>query len=270
MKVQIISPDSWILYKIAKELDDRLDYTKLTSLSHPYKHERVKINDYDINYYINYNMFRYKSNKIDTALFTHTEENKTHYNNFISIAKKLDHCVSMSIKYENVLRSENILNCETISMGVDLNLYKPKLILGYIAKLHRHRKGGTLLEKMKKLDFIELRITNGKLEEDELPNFYRQLDYTIVPSKIEGGPMCLLESFACGIPVIAPKDVGMVEEFNKGLVHYENSDFESLKTVLEELYEKKLYISNQVKEKSWDHCAKNHDKLFKSLYNKKL
>ena len=92
-----------------------------------------------------------------------------------------------------------------------------------------------IIVKILKLNFIELRTTEG-----ELPNFYRELDYVIVTSKYEGGPICLIEGLACGIPIIAPQDVGMVSEFKKGIHHHKNSDFESLKKLLQKLYKKKL------------------------------
>jgi hypothetical protein len=48
--------------------------------------------------------------------------------------------------------------------------------------------------------------------EEELPEFYRSLDYVLVPARIEGGPMCVLEALASGMEVIAPP-VGWVPQF---------------------------------------------------------
>ena len=45
----------------------------------------------------------------------------------------------------------------------------------------------------------------------DYPGFYRQIDYLLVPSLYEGGPMCVQEALASGVPVLAA-DVGFVPE----------------------------------------------------------
>jgi glycosyltransferase involved in cell wall biosynthesis len=135
-------------------------------------------------------------------------------------------------------------------------------------KQNGYRKGKELLYKVKELDFVELRLTEGTLKEEELPNFYRQLDYILIASKYEGGPMCLMEGLACGVPIIAPIDVGQVSDFSKGIYHYENSNFDSLKSLLENIYERKNELRHQVEHLTWDRCAEEHDKLFNKIFTK--
>lgn len=263
MKVNVIAPTRWILGSVAKELESRLSYVTITA-----KHKFKKpSNEFDINYYINYQIFKEKSDKIDVALFTHLEESvPINVDWFFNHSKQVDYCVTMSKKYEDILRGTGITNVKTINLGIDLNFYKPKIIIGFVGKECRsRRKGSSLLKKINDIDFVDLRQTNGKLLREELPNFYRQLDYVIIASKIEGGPMCLIEGLACGIPIIAPKDVGKVAEFNKGIYHYENSNFKSLKNLLKRLYRKKLSLREQVLSMTHDKCAEDHDKLFRKL-----
>jgi glycosyltransferase involved in cell wall biosynthesis len=263
MKVNIVAPrDNWILKKVCKELCRRLDYSVLTKVS-----KNKNINEFDINYYINYSLFSQKSKNIDIGLFTHVDHRlEYHYERFFNIARNVDFCICMSKKYEDILKENGIKNVTTINLGIDINFFKPKLILGFAGKLKSSgRKGNKLLRAVSKIDFVDLRITNGILPEEEIPNFYRQLDYVLIASKIEGGPMCLVEGLACGIPIIAPKDVGQVSDFNYGIHHYENSNYKSLKNVLNKLYEKKLRLRNEVKHLSWDNCAEKHDDLFKKL-----
>lgn len=51
----------------------------------------------------------------------------------------------------------------------------------------------------------------GYLKTSALPQFYSSLDAYLVTSRIEGGPLTVLESMACGTPVVATR-VGLVSE----------------------------------------------------------
>jgi len=182
----------------------------------------------------------------------------------------MDHCIFMSEKYRLEMRELNIDTTSTIPLGVDLALFKPKLILGCVGsfsqnEVRRERKGYDMIQALRGLDWIDVRITEGELNFSELPDFYRELDYVLIPSSIEGGPMCVSESLACGIPVIAPPDVGAISEYDTGIINYTNGDFESLKAVLVEMYEKKLHLRQSVEHLTWDNFATRHDELFRWL-----
>ena len=252
------------IVEFAKELNKRLDYVTINA--------PLNKNHFKINYYFPYNAFKEKSKNLDIAWFTHVEEySESEKRIFFENAKKLNFCVCHSKKYEKILRDKGVKNVVTINPGVDLGSFKPKLILGFIGRFYSYskRKGENLISQIKTIPFVELRCTEGKIPESEMPNFYRQLDYVLIASKYEGGPMCLVEGLACGVHIIAPKDVGMVSEFEKGIYHYKNSDFESLKNLLEKLYKKKLELREQVEHMTWDKFAEEHDKLFKRLIGEK-
>lgn len=259
-KVKIILIDKgWILEKFANELADRIDYISIG--------KRPSSNC--INYYINHGCFRQKSSGTDIAFFTHMEEKIPRLKNrFFEVAAKADHCISMSKKYQEIIRESGVNNVTYIPLGVDLEKYKPKLIIGYIGRLYNYtdRKGEILLKKIKMLDYVDFRTTEGKLPEQKMPDFYRNLDYVLIPSSVEGGPMPLLEGLACGKSIIAPKDVGMVSQFKNGIIHYKKSNFSSLKIILERLYNEKLKIRNGVKLFTWDNCAQKHDQIFKKFF----
>lgn len=57
----------------------------------------------------------------------------------------------------------------------------------------------------------------GFLKKAALPGFYRCLDAFLVTSRVEGGPVTVLESMACGTPVVATR-VGLVPDV---IVDYE-------------------------------------------------
>jgi glycosyltransferase involved in cell wall biosynthesis len=100
--------------------------------------------------------------------------------------------------------------------------------------------------------------------DDKLNDFYNEIDYLLIPSKIEGGPMPLMESIAAGTPVIAP-DVGFVKEFPH--ISYENSNLNSLSEVLNKLYENKANTTRAIDEFSWENYATKHIAKFLELAN---
>jgi hypothetical protein len=69
-------------------------------------------------------------------------------------------------------------------------------------------------------------------------DFYNSLDLFICTSLVEGIPMPPLEALACGIPVVIPRGVGMLDELTltlkgegegKGIWRYEAGNYEELK-----------------------------------------
>jgi glycosyltransferase involved in cell wall biosynthesis len=60
---------------------------------------------------------------------------------------------------------------------------------------------------------VKFLCTDGKLPFDMLPQFYKSIDYLVVPSTVEGGPLPLLESLCMGTPVIIGKNVGWEAEY---------------------------------------------------------
>jgi hypothetical protein len=60
----------------------------------------------------------------------------------------------------------------------------------------------------------------------EMPAFYQQLDLLVCTSTVEGGPMPVLEALACGIPVVVPRGVGMLDELPRlaGIYRYPRGD----------------------------------------------
>lgn len=84
-----------------------------------------------------------------------------------------------------------------------------------------------------------VRITNASF--DGLVNFYNSLDLYVCTSTTEGVPMTPLEALACGIPVVIPRNVGMLDELPEmpGIYHYNagiyNDLLETMKTASAEL-----------------------------------
>ncbi|WP_084312844.1 glycosyltransferase [Desulfobulbus elongatus] len=56
----------------------------------------------------------------------------------------------------------------------------------------------------------------GKVPHDRLPGYYNAADVLVLPSRMEGVPMVVLESLACGTPVIAATVGGIPELVRNG------------------------------------------------------
>lgn len=71
----------------------------------------------------------------------------------------------------------------------------------------------------------------------DMQDFYYGLDAYLCTSLIEGIPYPPLEALACGIPVIVPTGVGMMDELPRlpGIVHYEAGNYDDLNRAIERL-----------------------------------
>lgn len=69
----------------------------------------------------------------------------------------------------------------------------------------------------------------------ELPIFYNSLDALICVSSIEGIPMPPLEAMACGVPVVIPHGVGLLDELPMmdGIARHTADNFETLVEAIE-------------------------------------
>lgn len=65
----------------------------------------------------------------------------------------------------------------------------------------------------------------------DMPGFYQSLDLYICASRIEGVPMPPLEVLACGVPVIIPRRVGMLDDLPdiEGIYRFEPGNYDSLR-----------------------------------------
>jgi hypothetical protein len=66
---------------------------------------------------------------------------------------------------------------------------------------------------------------------EDLPAWYNSLDVLVCTSLIEGVPMPPLEALACGVPVVIPQGVGMLDELADlaGIYRYKRGDYDELK-----------------------------------------
>ncbi|MGQ4876520.1 MAG: glycosyltransferase [Promethearchaeia archaeon] len=256
IRVQIVYPnDGWILQEHGEYLANNIEFAH-ASINKPNNDI-----EWDITYFVNYELYQPCNSKIVGGWFTHEKDEF-----FKKIALKMDFTVSPSLRYKKVL-DEIRGNNYHIPQPANLERLEPKLVLGFSGIIYRHgRKGEDLLKKIMKLPYVKVKITGGRIPKEKMIDFYNSIDYVIITSKIEGGPMALLEGLACGKEIIT-SDVGMVPEFkNCKYVHvYDRENPQTLFDLLEKLYKKRLEIRKCVEHLTIENYAAQHKELFLKL-----
>ena len=109
-------------------------------------------------------------------------------------------------------------------------------------------------DHLKSISNTEYLFTNGKISKEEMPNFYKKINYLLILSSVEGGPVPVIEAMAMGTPIIAP-DVGWCWEYP--VIKYK--DLKDLINIIDTL-------SSQLNtEKVWKESSKNLLEIFKSI-----
>lgn len=110
---------------------------------------------------------------------------------------------------------------------------------------------------------------------DEMVNYYSKIDLYVCVSKIEGTPNPVLESMACGVPIIST-DVGIVPDVlgkkQKKYILSERSK-EELKKKIIDLYNNREELSilskenlKEIKKWSWDNIAIQMKDFFEAAF----
>jgi glycosyltransferase involved in cell wall biosynthesis len=101
---------------------------------------------------------------------------------------------------------------------------------------------------------------------DDQADFYRAIDYLLVPSRLEGGPVPFMEALACGTMSIAP-EIGVIPQFSH--ISYPVGDINALKKLIHKLadqhFSEKHKLSSEMRGINWGAWAVEHEKLFRAL-----
>lgn len=262
MRVHIkVSDTGWILEKMASEIARRLKYVGYGLDEDPAA---------DIQYYVTYSCRTRRVSRVEIAYFTHLENEQNARAKFFEVASSIEHCVCMSASYAEVLRTAGCAQQSKIPPGVDLDTFAPVVRIGVVGRTyHTGRKGEQLVAQMMDIPGIEWYFTGQgwpgvarHLRPEDLPGFYRSLDYVLVSSLVEGGPMCVIEALACGVEVIAPP-IGWVPEFPH--LEYRTGDAFDLRRVLMQVVDEKQNLRRNVLDRTWENFGHAHDRLFRRL-----
>ncbi|HET7136220.1 MAG TPA: glycosyltransferase, partial [Casimicrobiaceae bacterium] len=184
--------------------------------------------------------------------------------------------VTSSSKYTEILRADGAREVFTIPLGVDTQRFVPRIRIGVVGRTYptTGRKGESLLARVMDLPFAEFVFTGegwplpaGHYDDDDLVAFYQSLDYLLVPSLIEGGPVPMLEALATSCKVIAPSDIGMVQDFPH--LPFRRGDGDDLRRVLEREIDERCRLRAAVLPFDWQRFAARHLDLFASLIERR-
>jgi hypothetical protein len=272
IKLRVVTEKpGWIMHRKGLEICKRLENAKINE----------DFPDANIHYYINYGYFNKRPlSGIVVANFTHFDPN-LHAEKWEQVAKEVDHCIAVSEEAANNLKRFGISDqkISVIKVGADVS-FKPIMTLGLVGRVYPGgRKGEDLVKKilsdkdlMSNLKIISMNSDWGVnvVNFEDSADFYRAIDYLLIPSLIEGGPVPFMEALACGTLSIAPP-IGVIPEFPH--IEYRTGDFDSLKSAITEAknyyLEGKVRIANHMTAYNWNTWANEHISIFKKLLGKR-
>ena len=184
------------------------------------------------------------------AMFTHREETppgNAKAKLFDAVAKRVALRVAMCKLYAKPLSKFGPTIQPPLPVERDKFTIKPssfprgKPVVGFSGYTYRnHRKGEDLVKAV--LDSkigqrVEWRASGRgwpmpttRYDWADMPAFYQGLDVLVCPSRVEGGPMPVLEALACGVSVVVPRGVGILDELLqvKGVHRYRRGDADDM------------------------------------------
>lgn len=281
MKINIVCDDyGWVYDKFVKSFQKYSSHTIV-------RNSKEKC---DVTHYIPYYSVTDSKHILHpcTAWFSHRESKDPLKSKFLSAAQIVDVAISHSAKYATWLRDQGQHNVIQLIPGVDLERFKLRgqlyrknlkiLSVGYVGRSYSSsaRKNPKLLDAVSRLNYIDLRTTGGKMSTKQIPAFYQTQDLIISPATTEGGPMCIQESLASGVPVICYEDVGVANEFNDGIIRVPFNDTKAFIKRIKEFLDNKEYewygqegvqkqMRAQVEGQTWEKFVYEHDKVWEMI-----
>lgn len=266
MRVNVVTVKSgWILQKIAERIVAAAPSNTEFLLSHsPRK-------DVDINFYVDMqNCYRGKSKVKDVGFFTHLDRDSTDHLLKNKHWLTCDYIIHMNKRYLDKFSEyyprERMAVLKSIEVMPRFDL--KKIRLGIMQRGGFEGKGHNFMLRMAKYEFlknfefvfcgkdwdevIDLYSSKGIkcYTEDEnyenYPKVYDFIDYLLIPSLWEGGPMAVPEALAKGVPIIS-SNVGWVPEFGVEYMYEPDNEqglLDILKKIHEPLTERRKKIEN--------------------------
>lgn len=234
MKVNVVAKLGWILERLAVELHpNTINGCGPAVLQHA-KPDRLVDAEADINYYLPARDFaKFPCPGKAVGLYTHGQTG-------FDLIPKFAACVTMNQALAEQLRIAGAKKVVTIRPGTEAPTRNP--VFGVLGRVYgKRRKGADLVVKAVQDGFDFRACTDfapGGRKQSPCPvthgieardAFLDSIDYLVVTSTEEGGPMPVIEALARHVPVIAP-EVGWCWEFP--VIKYRVGSYASLRKVL--------------------------------------
>ena len=243
-RVNLVAPKTdWILRRMAKEIQRCMPEISLNG------------DPRQINYFINHALYKPDMPGISIVCCTHLEERRRVREPFLDAVDNADYCVALCENTANIIRDRGAKNIRVIHCGVPS---RKTLKFGVCGRVQDSgRKGEYLVKEMIDAGY-DVRA-HGKgwpcpMVDMDRNEFFESLNYYVVTSLNEGGPVPVLEALAHGVPVIAP-DTGWCWEYST--IRYDKGDWQDLHRVLKGLTPR-----------LWEDWAADHRKLFEEILSR--
>lgn len=268
IKLRIVTEKpGWIMHRMAAEIANKLPNVVIND-DYP---------DANIHYYINYGYLRERpKNGIVVANFTHYDPDHL-AEQWERAAQISDHCIAISNLTARDIHAFKIPanKVSVIPIGAGSE-FSPKMTLGIVGRTYKGGRKGEFLvqELLKDQELMEGLQIVAQGEGWNIPiwsfpdraDFYRSIDYLLIPSVREGGPVPFMEALACGTMSIAPA-IGVIPDFPH--IPYDVGSISSLKETIQNLkadfLERKSRLATHIKPWNWDTWAFKHVALFHRL-----
>lgn len=278
MHIHIVTINSgWILQKIAER----------TVSNYPYDNIKFTVGYYavdqnaDANYYVDIeNCYRGHKTNLDIAYFSHAEQGSrkrlVEFCKERRVFQNLDGVISMNKRYTDMLESVGYPGNRivTIVPGETRSMFQlRKIVIGIVSRATYAWYGKEFVENffnsyncsnfkfrvlgndwesiypIIKSKNIDAEFT-GDSDYSIYPNFYKNIDYLLIPCLWTAGPMAMQEALSTGIPVIAA-DVGFVNYEFKADYVFEPGNVNQLSDILDSIQAPILKRRAQVEHMSW-------------------
>ncbi len=250
MRINVVAKLGWILERLARELEP------IGATVNCGQRDRRTDPTADLHYYMPArDVMKYPTPGLAVGLYTHG-------GSAFDIIDRFAACVTMNVAMAERLREAGAQRVVTIRPGTEP---PPRpIVFGVCGRVYGKGRKGEALVRSAVADGFKFWACTDYRSRTRRPlcrithpvearaEFYELIDYLVVTSLDEGGPMPVLEAIAHGVPVIAP-DVGWCFEFP--VIRYERGNWESLRGVLRGL----------TRPPSWGAWAEEHRALFADL-----
>ena len=201
MKVNIVTKGGWILERMAEEVAKN-GYT-ISDKTDPKA---------DINLYFNYALVDdVKTRGIKVGYFTHEEPEQ------IKAWEKAEKLCVAGVYMAEQYKPDCKYTRQIYPTGLDVSGLNPRLKVGVVGRMYKNgRKGEDWIKNLMKIGGTEWYALGddswsklGKIKimawqsDRQARMFYEFIDVLVCASKIEGGPVPVIEAIKCGTPVIS-------------------------------------------------------------------